>query len=561
MSSSETENQSQTSNFIRQIIAQDVSEGKNGGQVVTRFPPEPNGYLHIGHARSIWLNFGMAQEFGGKTNLRFDDTNPTKEDQEYVDAIKADVSWLGYEWDQDVKYTSSHFDTLYQWALHLIKNGDAYVCDLSGEEAKQYRGWATSPGKDSPYRNRSVEENLELFERMKNGEFDEGACSLRAKIDMASPNMNLRDPMLYRIIKADHHQTGGKWCIYPMYDFAHGQVDALEGITHSICTLEFKDHNPLYQWFIEKLPVPAQPKQYEFARLNLNYTVTSKRKLKQLVDENLVSGWDDPRMPTIAGLRRRGYTPAALRNFCDMVPVTSADSGSFDDVVNLEKAIRDDLNANAPRAMAVLNPLKVVITNLPADHEEMLTVAYNKDKPELGEREVPFSQVIYIDENDFKEEYSKKFNKKFCTGRRIRLRNAYVLEATDFVKEGDKVVQVNATLVTNELGKDPEDGVKPKGVVHWVSAVHGVEAELRLYDRLFATEAPDKGEGNFLDHINSGSLKIQRAMLEPALAQAEPEQSFQFEREGYYVADRLDHNSEKPVFNLTIGLRASKSLA
>lgn len=559
MSLSETDKPIQTSNFIRQIISDDVSQGKQDGRVVTRFPPEPNGYLHIGHARSIWLNFGMAEAFGGKSNLRFDDTNPTKEEQIYIDAIQEDVQWLGYQWDGDVKYTSSHFDTLYEWALHLIKQGDAYVCDLSPEQSKEYRGWATSPGKNSPYRERTVEENLTLFERMKQGEFEEGACSLRAKIDMASPNMNMRDPMLYRIVKASHHQTGDTWCIYPMYDFAHGQVDALEGITHSICTLEFKDHNPLYQWFLEKLPVPAKPQQYEFARLNLNYTVTSKRKLKQLVDEGLVSGWDDPRMPTIAGLRRRGYTPQALRNFCEMVPVTSSDSGSFDDVANLEKAIRDDLNANAARAMAVLNPLKVVITNLPEDHQEILQAPFHPEH-DLGERDIPFTQTLWIDKDDFKEEYSKKFKKKFCPGKRIRLRNAYVLEAVDFVKENDEVVQVNAVLVLDTLGKDPKDGNKPKGVVHWVSCEHGVEAELRLYQRLFTQEAPDRVEAGFLSCVNPDSLRQQTAIVEPGLANANAEQRFQFEREGYYVADRYDHSAEHPVFNLTIGLRESKSL-
>lgn len=559
MSLSETDKPIQTSNFIRQIISDDVSQGKHDGRVVTRFPPEPNGYLHIGHARSIWLNFGIAEAFGGTSNLRFDDTNPTKEEQIYIDAIQEDVQWLGYQWDGDVKYTSSHFDTLYEWALHLIKQGDAYVCDLSPEQSKEYRGWATSPGKNSPYRERTVEENLALFERMKQGEFEEGACSLRAKIDMASPNMNMRDPMLYRIVKANHHQTGDTWCIYPMYDFAHGQVDALEGITHSICTLEFKDHNPLYQWFLEKLPVPAKPQQYEFARLNLNYTVTSKRKLKQLVDENLVSGWDDPRMPTIAGLRRRGYTPQALRNFCEMVPVTSSDSGSFDDVANLEKAIRDDLNANAARAMAVLNPLKVVITNLPENHQEILQAPFHPEH-DLGERDIPFTQTLWIDKDDFKEEYSKKFKKKFCPGKRIRLRNAYVLEAVDFVKENDEVVQVNAILVPDTLGKDPEDGNKPKGVVHWVSCEHGVEAELRLYQRLFTQEAPDRAEAGFLSCVNPDSLRQQTAIVEPGLANASAEQRFQFEREGYYVADRYDHSAEHPVFNLTIGLRESKSL-
>lgn len=546
-----------TTNVIRQMVEADIAANVNGGKVVTRFPPEPNGYLHIGHARSIWLNFSLAKEFGGECNLRFDDTNPAKEDQEYVDAIKEDVTWLGYQWADEPKYASSYFDQFYEWALHLIKEGKAYVCDLTGDQISEYRGWATAPGKDSPYRERSVEENLELFEKMRAGELEEGSCSLRAKIDMASPNMNLRDPMLYRIRKLSHHQTGDKWCIYPTYDFAHGQEDAIEGITHSICTLEFQDHRPLYEWFLANLPVPSKPRQMEFARLSLNYTVTSKRKLKQLVDENHVDGWDDPRMPTLSGLRRRGYTPESLKQFCEMIPVTSSDSGGFVDVANLEKSIRDDLNENARRAMAVLDPLKVVITNLPENHLEQLEAPYHPDL-DLGSRKIPFTREILIEQDDFKQEYSKKFKKKLTPGKRIRLRNGYVIEADGFEQDADgKVTQVNASLIPNTLGVDPEDGNKPKGVVHWVSASQAVEAKVRLYDRLFSDETPDKGDKNFLDHVNPNSLKEATALIEPSLASAEPETRFQFERIGYFVADRVLHSEQSPVFNLTIGLRSS----
>lgn len=543
-------------NVIRQMVEADLAE-KQSSKVVTRFPPEPNGYLHIGHARSIWLNFSLAQEFGGECNLRFDDTNPAKEDQEYVDAIKEDVTWLGYQWAGEPRYASAYFDQFYEWALHLIKEGKAYVCDLTGDQISEYRGWATAPGKDSPYRNRSVEENLELFEKMRAGELEEGSCSLRAKIDMASPNMNLRDPMLYRIRKLSHHQTGDKWCIYPTYDFAHGQEDAIEGVTHSICTLEFQDHRPLYEWFLANLPVPSKPRQMEFARLSLSYTITSKRKLKQLVDENHVDGWDDPRMPTLSGLRRRGYTPASLKQFCEMIPVTSSDSGGFVDVANLEKAIRDDLNENARRAMAVLDPLKVVITNLPEDHLEQLEAPYHPDL-DLGSREIPFTREILIEQDDFKQEYSKKFKKKLTPGKRIRLRNGYVIEADGFEQDADgNVTQVNASLIPNTLGVDPEDGNKPKGVVHWVSASQAIEAQVRLYDRLFTDETPDKGDKDFLDYVNPESLKVATAFIEPSLAKAAPETNFQFERIGYFVADRVLHSEQSPVFNLTIGLRSS----
>lgn len=553
-----TDTTSNTSNnFIAKIIQEDLDAGRVQS-VQTRFPPEPNGYLHVGHAKSICLNFGVAEQFDGACNLRFDDTNPEKESQEFIDAIKDDITWLGYQWKGDIHYASDYFDQLHDWAVELIKADKAYVCDLNAEEAREYRGTLTEPGKNSPYRERSVEENLDLFARMKAGEFDTGAKVLRAKIDMASPNMNMRDPIIYRIRKITHHQTGDKWCIYPTYDFTHGQSDAIEGITHSVCTLEFEDHRPLYEWFIENLPVPAQPKQYEFGRLNLDYTVTSKRKLKFLVDEGVVAGWDDPRMPTISGMRRRGFTPNSIRTFCDMIGVTRSDG--MVDVAMLEHALRSDLNQNAPRAMAVLKPLKVVIENLPEDHKEMLKAPFHPEL-DLGEREMPFTREIFIDQDDFKEEYSKKFKKKFCPGKRIRLRFSYVIEATDYEKDADgNVTLVKAKLIENTLGENPEDGVNPKGVVHWVSATDHKEAELRLYERLFTSATPDKGEGDFMDHVNKDSLSVVTALIEPALAEVDAEANFQFEREGYYVADRFDHTAEKPIFNLTIGLREDKAL-
>ena len=540
-------------NFISTIIEEDLAAGRTA-KVVTRFPPEPNGYLHIGHAKSICLNFGLAEQYGGDCNLRFDDTNPAKEDQEYVDAIKSDVEWLGFKWAGEVRYASDYFDQFYQWALHLIREGHAYVCDLSPEQAKEYRGWATEPGKPSPYRERGVDENLALFEQMRAGEKGEGSCVLRAKVDMASPNMSMRDPILYRIRKQAHHQTGDKWCIYPSYDFAHGQEDAIEGVTHSICTLEFADHRPLYEWLLAHLPVPNTPRQYEFGRLNLNYTVTSKRKLKQLVDENVVAGWDDPRMPTISGMRRRGYSAQALRNFCDSLAVAKTDG--VVDMAQLEFFIRDDLNKHAPRAMAVMNPLKVVITNLAEDHFEQLIAPAHPDM-DLGERVLPFTREIYIDQDDFKEEYSKKFKKKLTPGKRIRLRNGYVIEADDYDKNTDgEIVQINASLIADTLGVDPEDGIKPKGVVHWVSASKGKKAIVRVYDRLFNHEAPDRGEEDFMQYLNPESFSvIENCWVEPSLVDAKPESCFQFEREGYFVADRDEHDADTPVFNKTIGLR------
>ncbi|HSB95125.1 MAG TPA: glutamine--tRNA ligase/YqeY domain fusion protein [Spongiibacteraceae bacterium] len=546
-------------NFLRAIIEDDLAQNRTAGRVATRFPPEPNGYLHIGHAKSICLNFGLAEQFGGTCNLRFDDTNPEKENQEFIDAIQEDVRWLGFRWQEPVHYASDYFDQLYEWALFLIRVGKAYVCHLTPEQAREYRGSLTEPGKNSPYRERSVEENLELFAKMKDGEFADGACVLRAKIDMAAPNINLRDPILYRIRTATHHQTGDKWRIYPSYDFAHGQSDAIEGITHSICTLEFEDHRPLYEWLIDSLPVPTRPHQYEFARLNINYTVTSKRKLKQLVDDKVVHGWNDPRMPTLAGMRRRGYTASALRTFCDMIGV--ARSEGVVDVAMLEHAIRDDLDKNAPRAMSVLNPLKVIITNFPESKEpgddvEWLSAPAHPSREDLGSRQLPFTREIVIERDDFREEANKKY-KRLVLGKKVRLRNAYVITADEVIKDAaGNIVEVRASYDAATHGADPADGVKPKGVIQWVSATHGKRAEVRVYERLFNHAAPDRGGEDFMQHINPNALVVlQDCFIEPGLADAKPEASFQFEREGYFVADRYDHTAEKPVFNKTIGLR------
>jgi len=561
-SSSIEKGSAEIKHFLQQVIEQDLADNKHEGRVVTRFPPEPNGFLHIGHARSIWLNFGLAKEFGGQCNLRFDDTNPEKEEQAYVDAIKEDVRWLGYQWADDVKYASNYFDTFYEWALHLINNGDAYVCHLSPEESKEYKGWATRPGKDSPHRDRSVEENLADFEKMANGDYDEGQCVLRAKIDMASPNMNLRDPILYRIRKVDHHQTGNKWCIYPSYDFAHGQEDAIEGVTHSICTLEFQAHRPLYEWFLAHLPVPSTPRQYEFGRLNLNYTVTSKRKLRQLVEDKVVNGWDDPRMPTVSGLRRRGYTPSALKKFCDMVPVSSKNNSDID-VAILERAVRDDLNDNASRAMCVMNPLKVTIINMDEGNaggaDELLSAAAHPSKPELGERKLPFTSTLYIDKSDFTEDQtlSRKKFKRLVLNEYVRLRGAYIIKAEESIKDKTgEIIEVRATLVADSVGNNIE-GIKPRGVIHWVSAEQSVDAEIRLYDRLFDHPNPDSGDEDFMTHINPDNFSVVNAKLEPDAALAAPEQVFQFEREGYFVADRYDHDraAGKIIFNRTIGLK------
>ncbi|MEH6581656.1 MAG: glutamine--tRNA ligase/YqeY domain fusion protein [Halioglobus sp.] len=542
-----------SSNFLQTLIAEDLASGRVS-EVVTRFPPEPNGYLHVGHAKSICLNFGLAESTGGACHLRFDDTNPEKESQEYIDSIQEDVRWLGFQWRGEVRFASSYFDQFYAWAIHLINDDKAYVCDLNAEQARQYRGTLKEAGENSPYRDRSAQENLDLLERMKAGEFAEGEKVLRAKIDMSSPNMNLRDPILYRIRKVPHHQTGEDWVIYPTYDFAHGQEDAIEGVTHSVCTLEFADHKPLYEWFIENLPVPSKPRQFEFGRLSLSYTVTSKRKLKQLVDDNIVAGWDDPRMPTIAGMRRRGYTAASIRRFCDMIGVTRNDG--VVDVAMLEHAIRDDLNNNAPRAMCVLKPLKVVLTNYPEGETEEIVTSAHPSRDDLGTRTLSFSRELYIDVDDFREEANKKF-KRLVIGKRTRLRNAYVIEADEAIRDaaGD-IVEVRARIIPNTLGEDPEDGIKAKGVIHWVSASAGKQATVRLYDRLFNDEAPDKGDKDLLSSLNPDSMTvIEGVWIEPSLLDAEPEQNFQFEREGYFVADRFEHSSQTPVFNMTIGLR------
>jgi glutaminyl-tRNA synthetase len=544
-----------TSNFIKQIIDEHNRTGRFNGRVHTRFPPEPNGYLHIGHAKSIMLNYGLAEEYGGKFNLRFDDTNPVKEEQEYIDAIKEDVAWLGADWEDRLFYASDYFQQLYDWAVQLIKEGKAYVDDLSADEIREYRGTLTEPGKNSPYRDRSVEENLDLFERMKNGEFPDGSRVLRAKIDMASPIINLRDPVMYRILHEEHPRTGKKWCIYPMYDWAHGQSDSIEGITHSICTLEFENHRPLYDWFLDQLGI-YHPQQIEFARLNLTYTVMSKRKLLQLVKEGYVDGWDDPRMPTIRGLRRRGYTPEAIRKFTEMIGVAKANSVVEYGV--LEYAIREDLNAKAPRAMAVLNPLKVVIENYPegmVEEFEVPTYPQNKDNDEM--RVVPFSRTIYIEREDFMEDAPRKFY-RLSVGREVRLLGAYYITCTDVVKdEAGNVVELRCQYDPESRGGATPDGRKVKGTIHWVSADHAVPAEVRLYDQLFTKENPDE-DGDFLANLNPDSLKvIENAMLEPSLAEAKPGDTFQFMRQGYFVADIKDSRPGKPVFNLTVNLRGS----
>lgn len=553
---------STTENFIESIIAKDLAEGRVE-KVITRFPPEPNGYLHVGHAKSICLNFGLAERFDGECNLRFDDTNPAKEEQQFIDAIKEDVSWLGFKWAGEVRYASNYFEQFYQWALHLVDNGDAYVCDLTPDEAREYRGWATSPGKESPFRDRSAEENRALLEKMRNGEFDEGHCVLRAKIDMASSNMNLRDPILYRIRKASHHQTGDAWCIYPSYDFAHGQEDAIEGVSHSVCTLEFADHRPLYDWLIERLPVPTVPRQYEFGRLHLNYTITSKRKLKRLVDEGFVAGWDDPRMPTISGMRRKGYSANSIRKFCQSLAVAKTDG--IVDVAQLEFFIREDLNETAPRAMCVLNPVKVIISNFDecvAGDELLIDAPLHPNNDDMGSRTLPFTRELYIDRADFTEDTSlsrKKF-KRLVLGEFVRLRSAFVIKAESVEYDANgQVDTITASLVPNTVGESPPEGIKPRGVIHWVSASAGIKAEVRLYERLFNDPAPDKADKELTDCLTENSCRtLDDCWIEPSLAQAAPESTFQFEREGYFVADRYDHSENRPVFNLTIGLRASK---
>ena len=545
-------------NFLRPILEADLQSGKHSS-IVTRFPPEPNGYLHIGHAKSICLNFGLAKEFGGVCHLRFDDTNPAKEEQEYIDAIKNDVNWLGFQWDGEVRYASDYFEQLYAWAVHLVEQRKAYVCDLTPEQAREYRGSLTEPGKNSPFRERSVSENLDLLARMRAGEFPDGARALRAKIDMTAPNMNLRDPILYRIRHAHHHQTGDAWCIYPSYDFTHGQSDAIERVTHSICTLEFEDHRPLYEWFLEQLPVPAKPRQYEFARLNLNYTITSKRKLKQLVDENHVTGWNDPRMSTISGFRRRGYTPASIRNFCDMIGVNRA--GGVVDLSMLEFCIREDLDTNASRAMCVLKPIKVVISNYPEDQQQTLQLPRHP-KRDLGVREVPSSREIYIDASDYEETPPKGY-KRLVPGGEVRLRGSYVIRADEAIRDtAGNVVELRCSYDPDTLGKNPE-GRKVKGVIHWVPAAQSVECEVRLYDRLFSTANPDKDDDgetseSFLDNVNPESLVVLKGCrAEPSLLQAQVGDSFQFEREGYFCVDSVDSTPESLVFHRTVTLRDS----
>jgi len=544
------------SNFLRTQIQADLDSGKVGA-LVTRFPPEPNGYLHIGHAKSITVNFGLAEQFGGRCHLRFDDTNPEKESQEYIDSIQEDVRWLGYQWSGEVRFASSYFQQLFDWALLLIEQGLAYVCDLSADEARAYRGTLTEAGQESPYRARSIDENRDLFLRMRAGEFANGERVLRAKIDMASPNINLRDPILYRIRHAEHHQTGDAWPIYPTYDYAHGQEDAIEGITHSICTLEFEDHRPLYEWFLAHLPVVSMPRQIEFARLNTSYTITSKRKLKQLVDDGVVAGWDDPRMPTIAGLRRRGYPPAAIRHFCEEVGTSRSDS--IVDVAMLESAVRDELNRTAPRAMCVMNPLRLTLTGL--NQVLSLSLANHPADAAFGVRDVEMGAELLIDKDDFRESANKQY-KRLVLGKRVRLRGSIVIEAERAeTNDAGEVVQVFARCITAVPGEDPEDGIKPKGVIHWVSADRAVPATVRLYDRLFSVADPARAE-DFLSVVNPTSLRVvEGAMVEPALIDALPEQVFQFEREGYFVADRFDHSPGAPVFNLTIGLRDTWSAA
>lgn len=539
------------SNFIRQIIDKDLADGKHTS-VHTRFPPEPNGYLHIGHAKSICLNFGIAQDYQGQCNLRFDDTNPEKEDIEYVESIKKDVNWLGFEWDGEVCYSSNYFDKLYEYAIELINKGLAYVDELSPEQIREYRGTLTAPGKPSPYRDRPVEENLALFEKMRAGEFEEGKACLRAKIDMGSSFMVMRDPVIYRVRFATHHQTGDKWCIYPMYDFTHCISDALEGITHSICTLEFMDNRRLYDWVLDNITIDCRPHQYEFSRLNLEYTVMSKRKLNQLVTEKLVDGWDDPRMPTVSGLRRRGFTSASIREFCKRIGVTKQEN--MIEFGSLESCIRDDLNENAPRAMAVLDPVKIVIENFEEGEVETLTVANHPNKPEMGEREVPFTREVWIEREDFREEANKKY-KRLVLGKEVRLRGAYVIKAERIEKDAEgNITTIFCTYDAETLGKNPADGRKVKGVIHWVSADKALPAEIRMYDRLFTVPNPAAAD-DFAATINPESLVVLNGFVEPSLVNAEAETGYQFERMGYFCADSKDSSAENLVFNRTVGLR------
>ncbi len=547
----ERDSQSGT-DFIRTFVSDDLKAGLNGGRIVTRFPPEPNGYLHIGHAKSICLNFGVADEFGGTCNLRFDDTNPTKEDVEYAESIREDVHWLGFQWSGEARYASDYFETLYGYAVHLITAGHAYVDSLPADEIRGMRGTLTEPGTDSPWRTRSIEESGDLFARMRAGEFEDGAHVLRARIDMASPNFNMRDPVLYRIRRAHHYRTGDAWCIYPMYDFAHPPSDALEMVTHSLCTLEFEDHRPLYDWLIEHLPVPARPRQIEFARLNLTYTVMSKRRLLQLVQEGRVTGWDDPRMPTIVGMRRRGYTPQAIRAFCDRIGVAKRES--VVDVALLEHAVREDLNRSSRRVMGVLNPLRVVLDNYPDDGTEHFEVANNPDDPSAGTRRVPFGRELYIERDDFREDPPKKFF-RLAPGREVRLRGAYFVTCREVVKDASgAIVELRCTYDPATRGGDAQDGRKVKGTLHWVSAAHALDVEVRLYDRLFNSENPGAG-GDFLNDLNPGSLEVlAHARVEPSVAEAAPGTRYQFERLGYFCVD-TDSTPQRLVFNRTVTLK------
>ncbi len=537
--------------FVHEIIESELASGKVKG-VVTRFPPEPNGYLHIGHAKSICLNFGTAKKYGGRCHLRFDDTNPTKEEQEFIDSIMEDIHWLGFDWGEYLFFASSYFEQLYQWAEQMIREGKAYVCDLTADEVREYRGTLTEPGRESPYRNRSVEENLDLFRRMRAGEFPDGSKTLRAKLDMASPNINMRDPAMYRIRRATHPRTGDKWCIYPMYDWAHGQSDAIEHITHSICTLEFENHRPLYNWFLDNITgIPSHPRQIEFARLNLTYTVMSKRILRRLVEEHFVEGWDDPRMPTIAGLRRRGFTPASIRAFCERIGLSKRES--LVDVTLLENAVRDDLNANAPRAMAVLNPLKVVIENWEEGKVELFDAPFHPDKPEFGSRPVPFTRELFIERDDFMEVPEKKFF-RLAPGREVRLRWAYFLKCERVVKDDQgNIVELRCTVDHATKGGSSPDGRKVKGTIHWVSATESIPAEVRLYDRLFREESPDSS--NLEAALNPDSLKVVTARVEKGLADAKPGSHYQFERTGYFYADHVSSKPGAPVFNRVVPLR------
>ncbi len=540
-------------NFIRQIIDNDLAEAKYK-TIQTRFPPEPNGYLHIGHAKSICLNFGIAQDYRGKCNLRFDDTNPAKEDVEYVESIKYDVQWLGFKWDGEVRYSSDYFDQLYHYAIELIEKGLAYVDELTPDEIREYRGTLTQPGKNSPYRDRSIDENLSLFNKMKNGDFAEGKACLRAKIDMASPFIVMRDPVLYRIKFASHHQTGDKWCIYPMYDFTHCISDAIENITHSLCTLEFQDNRRLYDWVLDNITISARPHQYEFSRLNLEYAITSKRKLNLLVSEKIVDGWDDPRMPTISGMRRRGYTPAAIRDFCQRIGVTKQENTV--EMSTLEFCVREDLNQNAPRAMAVIDPVKVVIENYSDHLDEVLNMPNHPNRPELGNREVVFTRELFIDRADFREEANKNY-KRLVLGKEVRLRNAYVIRADRVEKdENGEITTIYCSYDPATLNKNPEDGRKVKGVIHWVSAKFALPAEIRLYDRLFNTPNPGSAD-DFLTTINPNSLIIKQGLVEPSLRNSEPAVAYQFEREGYFCLDSKYSSDDKLVFNRTVGLRDS----